>query len=70
VSKFDGSSGKRPSAEARRYVYDCFATTLAADLDNGSGYIFEDDDLDEFDVRRIQKAVKLVIKELRRKTRS
>lgn len=70
MSKFNGSSGKKPSAEARRYVYACLAATLECDLTSGADYLYgtgESDDLNEFDVRRVKAAALKVIKELKRK---
>ena len=55
----------RDQAWARRYIWGCLAATLEADLKNGSAYIFEDDDHNEFDRRRILEAVDQVLVTLR-----
>lgn len=64
--KFDGSSGRRPSAEARRYVYVSIAATLEADPNWVLNHL-QDEELDEFDIRRIEKEVRKVARELRAK---
>lgn len=53
--------------EAKRYLYRCLATTLTADLDNGSEFIF-DDEFSERDQDRLVKAAEQVIGELDRKS--
>ena len=65
---FDGGSGRRPSAEARRYVYGVLAQILDNELgpDEKEGWIFGGVE-DELDRRRLTKAVKAVQKEMRRK---
>lgn len=64
--KFDGSSGRRPSAEARRYIYRCLASTLQNDAgDLSAGYLFDEEDLEEVDIRRLKKEAQKVIHELR-----
>jgi hypothetical protein len=65
--KFSGSSGRRPAAEARRYIYLTLATILEADLDARAGWTSEDVDLNEADIRRVEKEGRKVIEELRRK---
>ncbi len=70
MSKFTGANGRKPSTEARRYVYAILAQTLEADLSNGSEWLSDargDNGLDEFDRRRVVAAVKKVIVEMRRK---
>lgn len=64
--KFDGSSGRRPSAEARRYVYRVLATCLDTDLGDDEGWMLGGIDC-EFDRRRVKRAAELVIEELLRK---
>lgn len=54
----------RNQAWARRYVWRCLWETLRNDLDNGSAWIFDDDDHDEADRRRVRKAVNQVLKVL------
>lgn len=66
--KFDGASGMRPSAEARRYVYVVLSSALETDLGDPQGWIFGGID-NEFDRRRAFAAARLVIRELRRKGR-
>jgi hypothetical protein len=63
---FDGSSGRRPSAEARRYVYMVLATSLDVDLQDPDGWMFGGME-NEVDRRRVRKAAVLVIAELQRK---
>jgi hypothetical protein len=63
---FDGSSGRRPSAEARRYVYAIVATSLENDMEDSGGWLFGGLE-SEFDRRRVRKAARLVVTELRRK---
>jgi hypothetical protein len=70
VSKFTGANGRKPSTEARRYVYRVLAQTLEYDLANGSEWLTDaggGDTLDEFDRRRVVAAAKKVIVEMRRK---
>lgn len=62
--RFNGSSGKRPSAEARRYIYSRLASILRTSLNDDTSWINE---FDEFDRRRLRRAAKLVAEELRRK---
>lgn len=65
--RFDGSSGKKPSAEARRYVYKTIAHFLTDDVDNaGGGWLLSGID-DEVDRRRIRKAAQAVAVMMRRK---
>jgi hypothetical protein len=65
--KFDGSSGRKPSAEARRYVYAVLASCLADDMTDRGGWVFGGIDSD-FDRRRLIRAGQLVVKELLRKS--
>lgn len=64
--KFDGSSGKRPSAEARRYVYAVAASSLETDLTDPEGWLLGGLD-DEVDRRRVKRETRKVAAELRRK---
>jgi hypothetical protein len=64
--KFDGSTGRRPGAEARRYVYNILATMIDNDLGDNGGWLFGGME-DEFDRRRVRKAAKLVMAEMSRK---
>lgn len=52
--------------EAKRYVYDCLAQSLEADIDNGSDFIFEEH-FSGRDQERLQKAARQVLDELCRK---
>lgn len=64
--RFDGSSGRKPSAEARRYVYGILAAILEHELTDADGWVFGGIELDA-DRRRLVRAVRLVRDELRRK---
>lgn len=66
--KFDGSSGRKPSAEARRYIYRVLATALETDMRDHEGWM-RDGITNDFDLRRLRKAAKLVVAELIRKGR-
>ncbi len=68
ATKFTGNTGRRPSAEARRYVYRVLASCLDDDLDNPEGWVLGGID-DEPSQRRARKAAKLVFAELVRKGR-
>lgn len=61
--KFDGNSGKRPQAEARRHVY----RSLLCLMDDYGDAIVGDID-DPFDLRRLDKATDAVRKELKKKS--
>lgn len=63
---FDGKSGRRPSAEARRYVYRVLAAALDEDLNDRQGWVFGGMDHD-VDRRRAWKEAKKIIAELLRK---
>ena len=60
--RFDGRSGKKPQAEARRHVY----RSLVCLIDDYGGAIVGDID-DPFDRRRLDKAIAAVRKELQKK---
>lgn len=66
MSKFNGSGGRKPSTEARRYVYKCLASVLEEEIELSSIWLCADD-MDEFDRRRVLIAAKKVVIELRRK---
>jgi hypothetical protein len=60
-------------AEAKKYVCRCTAMTLEADLDNGSGWIFAADGVDDgdrspSDLKRILEAANELSAELRRRS--
>lgn len=64
--RFDGSSGRRPQSEARRYVYRVLAMAIEYDGDEMRGWLLGGLE-NEADRRRVKKAAKVVTKELRRK---
>jgi hypothetical protein len=64
--RFTGSSGMRPQAEARRYVYRMLETMLAHENPGDGGWIYGGFE-NELDVRRLKKAVAAVRREMRRK---
>ncbi len=63
---FDGSSGMKPSAEARRYIYRVLAAAVETDIRDRDGWILGGVD-NEFDERRLRKEAKKVAAELLRK---
>lgn len=68
--KFKGENGRKPSTEARRYVYQVLAQTLEYDLANGAEWLTDaggGDTLNEFDKRRVVAAANKVIVEMQRK---
>ncbi len=71
MRQFSGSSGLKPQAEARRYVYAVLVSMLAEEIregnDRGEGWMFGGVD-DPFDRRRLFKAIKAVASEMRRKS--
>lgn len=67
MSLFDGSSGRTPAAEARRYVYGCIAASLVNSTELTEGWYSPGDEADEFDRRRLRKAIKAVYAEMCRK---
>jgi hypothetical protein len=69
MHKFDGSSGKKPSAEARRYVYAILAAMIDNDMSDTGQWFFGGLD-NEVDRRRVRRAVKLVEAEMIRKGKS
>ena len=72
MSKFTGADGRKPSTEARRYVYRRLAKLLEDELNEneGIGWLWEGDDIDEFDRRRIRGALMKVVAELHKKADS
>lgn len=66
---FDGSSGMRPNAQARRYVYAVAASALETDLGDPDGWVFGGME-EKADRVLARKAALKVIAELRRKARS
>ena len=67
--KFNGSSGRKPQTEARRYVYGVLATAIENDGEDMRGWLFGGLE-DEVDRRRVEKAAKAVVKEFRRKAKA
>ena len=67
--RFDGSSGRRPDAEARKYVYAVLASSLVSDLIDPDGWVFGGIE-DEEDKRRLRRVAKAVVEELRRKAQA
>lgn len=63
---FNGTSGRRPTAEARRYVYRVLASALREDLKDSEGWVFGGM-VNEPDRRRAAKAARAIIDELIRK---
>lgn len=63
---FDGKSGRKPSAEARRYIYAVLATAIVHDLLDLEGWIFGGMD-EEPDRRRARKAALAIKRELEKK---
>ena len=64
--QFIGTSGMRPQTEARRYVYGIIDAILSHKKPRDGGWIYGGYE-NEFDVRRLKKAVSAVRKEMRRK---
>ena len=64
--QFTGASGMQPQAEARRYVYRIVESMLAHERPGDGGWIYGGIE-NEFDVRRLKKAVSAVRKEMLRK---
>jgi hypothetical protein len=63
--EFNGSNGRKPQTEARRYVYRCLARILREDMQN-AGWLHEDLE-HEPDRRRAMKAANAVVRELEKK---
>ncbi len=66
--RFDGSSGRKPSAEARRYVYAVLATIIDNDMDGDQQWFLGGLE-DDCDRRRVRKAAKAVEAEMIRKAK-
>lgn len=69
--RFNGGNGRKPSAQARRYVYQRLAIMLKEDMYQhpppaGGSFVLRHLD-NEFDVRRVRKEAAKVISELSRK---
>lgn len=66
--RFSGSTGRQPQAEARRYVYNVMCAMLANEFspDQRDGWMFGGIEY-EADLRRLKKALRAVMAELRRK---
>jgi hypothetical protein len=69
MSVFNSNLGRTPQAEARRYIYNCIAAALDNDTELDEGWFAPNDDMDEFDRRRLKKAIEAVYKEMCRKGR-
>jgi len=67
--KFNGASGRKPQAEARRYVYAVLVAVLNNEFNERDGWMFGGIE-DEFDRRRLTKAIKAVAVEMLRKSKS
>jgi hypothetical protein len=65
--KFKGESGRKPQTEARMYVYRCIAAVLDNDTEQSDNGWFGLPDGDEFDRRRLKKAITSVTQEMIRK---
>lgn len=64
-NQFTSANGRKPSTEARRYVYRVLAAALDEDLKNSDGWVRGG--LNEFDDRRAKTAARKVYTELLRK---
>ena len=64
---FNGRSGRKPQTEARMYLYRCIAAALDNGTEQGDGWFGLPDDGDEFDRRRLKKAIGAVTAEMIRK---
>lgn len=67
MSVFNGSRGLKPQTEARRYVYGCIASALDNGDEQTFGWFGPTEDMDEFDRRRLKKAIAAVYVEMIRK---
>lgn len=63
---FNGENGRKPTTEARRYIYRVLATALETDMTDHEGWILGGVDR-EPDRRRLHIVAKKVVKELLRK---
>ena len=69
--RFNGASGRKPQTEARLYVYSVMVAMLENEFnapDNTEGWMFGGIEND-FDRRRLTKAIKAVAAEMTRKAR-
>ena len=66
MTKFTGANGRKPSTEARRYVYAILVPMLQHELCDEAQWMFGGIDC-EFDRRRLRIAIKKVIVEMERK---
>ena len=64
--KFSGANGRKPQTEARRYVYRILFSMLKHELGDVDGWMFGGIE-EEPDKRRLTKAIKAVMVEMRRK---
>lgn len=68
MSLFNGSNGRKPQTEARRWVYGVIATILDNGQERGEhGWFALGPEGDEFDRRRLRKALDAVRNEMLRK---
>lgn len=66
-SMFTGANGRKPQTEARMYVYRCIAAALDNSTERSDDGWFGLPDGDEFDRRRLKKAIDSVMREMIRK---
>lgn len=66
--RFDGKTGMKPSAQARRHIYATLANFLEDDVTNDGAWALGLLD-DEFDRRRARNEARKVVAELRRKSK-
>lgn len=66
MSQFNGDSGRKPQTEARRYVYAVLAAIIANERRDRGGWFFGGIE-DEFDKRRLNKALDAVYREMLRR---
>lgn len=64
--RFDGKSGRKPTAEARRYVYRVLAAVIETESRDREGWFFGGIE-NECDQRRLRKVLPLVGAEMMRK---
>jgi len=70
LSLFNGESGRKPQTEARRFVYSVLAAVLDNTQERGeNGWFSLGPDGDEFDRRRLKKALDAVREEMTRKAK-
>lgn len=68
MSVFNGDGGRKPQTEARRFVYGCLATICDNDTERSeNGWFAMGPEADEFDRRRLRKALDAVRAEMLRK---